>query len=53
MWFNGNTYIKTYTHATAHACLGVCVLLIYMAHIAYENSQLFYDEPRVRGKVTA
>lgn len=30
----------------------VCVLLIYMAHIPYENSQLFYDEQRARGKVT-
>lgn len=29
-----------------------CVLLIYMAHIPYENSQLFYDEQRARGKVT-
>lgn len=34
-----------------HVC--VCVLLIYMAHIPYENSQLFYDEQqRARGKVT-
>lgn len=28
------------------------MLLIYMAHIPYENSQLFYDEQRARGKVT-
>lgn len=33
--------------------MSVCVLLIYMAHIPYENSQLFYDEQqRARGKVT-
>lgn len=36
-----------------HVWVGVCVLLIYMAHIPYENSQLFYDEQqRARGKVT-
>lgn len=28
------------------------MLLIYMAHIPYENSQLFYDEQRAQGKVT-